>query len=73
MSKIKSLVPEDYEPETVEPTIDGHEPTESEWALIDLERCIRTLEKETPYGTSDELDNAIARLMVIKAKVDKPF
>lgn len=73
MGKYKASLPENIDI-TVDTAVRGDEsPSAADIYMNDLLSTVHNLELSLPFGYEQELDEAIARLTKIYARIDKPF
>lgn len=75
MSKIKSLLPDDYTTpyDTPEPDHTPDEPDAATWAVVELDNAISTLERTFAYNHLDALMRSQQRLDTLITKLKTPF
>jgi len=78
MSKIKQLIDIDnnqYDLYIATPDlmVDSEQPSETDWAIVDLIKSIETLEKDIPYDKLDDIKKALNRLNRLEYLIKHPF
>lgn len=77
MSKIKNMLPDDYETpyETLEPesVLDDEYPDVITWKIVEIDNALDYIEKLNAYDRLDELVNISNKLQQLIDKLKTPF
>ena len=73
VSKVKTMLPEDFDATDVREPVLPEEPTKEDFYMAELERICAELSVNIPYGYDKELTGLIRVLQNVLETVNNPF